>query len=338
MKRQLRDSVANHSARQGEAMKNASSHTVGVVLLALALSGCQPQVMFVRDDGGVWKVFRMRADGSAQQNVSPSGPTMFAYPDVSPDGNRIAYTDGQRIFVSNRNDIGGSSQVVMSTGTGRKTFLRWSPDQLTIAYTQFISGTQAAIWLADATGASSLQVTFPTGSQSDGFGHDFYLSSAGAQYLIYSRNNQLYSMYFNGTQPATQVLSADGISTRHTLPAVSPNNKFLAYRYAFVHAALGTIDGVHVVDIGTWQSRYNIMLPTAEVKQGSIAGIAFSCNSKRVFVAAESATGPAGMREVYSVNLDGTDLRRLTNNSVFDSQPNAVPRPCWWAIWPFASN
>jgi Tol biopolymer transport system component len=221
----------------------------------------------------------------------------------------------------------------MSTGTGQKTFLRWSPDQLTVAFAQVISGTQVGIWLADVTGASSLQVTFPSVSQSDGFGHDFYRNAAGAQYLIYSRDGQLFSMFFNGTQPATAITSASP-STKAAFPAVSPNNKLLAYRHSFTHGALGTMHQVQVVDIGTWQSRYGILLP-AMIKQGTASAIAFSCDSERVFVAAEPAAGPAGTREIYSVNLDGSDWERLTNNSVFDSQPNAVPRPCGFTLWPF---
>ena len=70
------------------------------------------------------------------------------YPAVSPDGDRIAYTDGQRVFTSNRGDIGGSSQRLLSTGAGRKTFLRWSPDQLTVAYAEFGTGTQVSLFLA----------------------------------------------------------------------------------------------------------------------------------------------------------------------------------------------
>ena len=274
------------------------------------------------------KILQMNGDGSSQSNVSPSGSTPFMYPDVSPDGEKIAYTDGQRVFTSNRGDIGGSSQRLLSTGTGRKTFIRWSPDQLTVAYAEFFAPTQVALWLAATSGANSLQVTWPTGSQSDGWGHDFYRDANGAQSLVYSRDEQLYSMYFNGTQPATRILN-DGPTFQQSLPTISPDNSLLAFRSATMLMAQGAIDHIRVVTVGTWQNRYGIVLPSAQIRPGSISGISFSCDNQKLYVAADPVTAPAGMHEIFSVKLDGTGLTRLTNNGVFDSQPNAVPAPCY---------
>jgi Tol biopolymer transport system component len=309
---------------QGKGRLFASMAAVSLLLMA----GCQQSVMFVRDEGGVWKTFQMNEDGSSQSNVSPSGSTRVMYPDVSPNGERVAYTDGLRVFTSNRGDIGGSSQRLLSTGTGRKTFLRWSPDQLTVAYAEFFTPTQVALWLADASGASSLQVTWPTGSQSDGWGHDFYRDANGVQYLVYSRDGQLHSMYFNGTQPATRIVN-DGPTVHQSLPIVSPDNSLLAFRSATMLAPQGTLDHIRVVGVGTWQNRYAILLPAAQIRPGSISGISFSCDNQKLYVAADPVTSPAGMHEIFSVKLDGTGLTRLTNNGVFDSQPNAVPVPCY---------
>jgi len=296
--------------------------------IAFLAGGCTDQLVFVRDDGGVRKIFRMDSDGGAQQRISPAGATTHMYPDVSPDGQKIAYTDGIRVFISNLGDIGGSSQVQLSTGTGTKTWLRWSPDQQVIAYTQFISGTQAGIWLAATSGVNSLQVTFPTGSQSDGGGHDFYLGPGSVQNLVYSRSGTLYTMFYNGTQPATPITSSGTATNTHTLPVVSHDNKLLAYRLAYMLASVGTIDAIQVVEVGTWAPRFAVILPSPQVRQGSISAIAFSCDDQRLYVTVETAAGAGDRHEVYSVKLDGGDLRQLTSNAVFDSQPSAISQPC----------
>jgi hypothetical protein len=135
-------------------------------------------------------------------------------------------------------------------------------------------------------------------------------------------------MYFNGTQPATRIVN-DGPTVHQSLPIVSPDNSLLAFRSATMLAPQGTLDHIRVVGVGTWQNRYAILLPAAQIRPGSISGISFSCDTQKLYVAADPVTSPAGMHEIFSVKLDGTGLTRLTNNGVFDSQPNAVPVPCY---------
>lgn len=304
---------------------NAGRAGALAVCAAMAVTACT-NVLFVRDDGGVKKIYRMTSTGGNQRSVSPAGAVVYSFPAISPDGQKVAYTDGKKIFTSKLGDIGGASQLELSTQPGRKAFLRWAPSQLVVGYTQFSPSNQGSLWLAATSGVNSLRVTFPTGSDSDGFGFDFYLGPNNVQNIVYSRNGRLYTMYFNGTQPATAITNP-GASTRHTLPTVSHDNRLLAYRIT-TQLTTGTLEAIHLVEIGTWASRHSIVLPSTLIERGTISAIAFSCNDQRLYVAARAAMGTGERREIYSVRLDGSDLQRLTNNTVYDSQPEAEPPPC----------
>ncbi len=300
---------------------------VMLISAAALITGCN-RILYVTDDGGVRKIHQMNSGGSNQELVSPANATVYTFPDVSPDGAKVAYTDGQQIFISNLGDIGGNSQIQLSTGPGKKTWLRWAPSQLVIGYNRFSPANQGSVRLSATSGVNFLQATFPTGSESDNGGLDFYLGSNGVQNLIYSRDGRLYTMFFNGTQPATAITNPSGTS-RHTIPVVSHDNDLVAYRFSTQLAASGTIDAIHVLETDTWVSRHSIVLPSTHIKPGSISAIDFSCNDQRLFVAAEAASGTGSRREIFSVKFDGTGLNQLTSNAVYDSQPAAIPSPCY---------
>ncbi len=122
-------------------------------LLGLFVS-CEGLV-FVREDNGIKHVYKMRYNGSSQMPFSPITGTTYDYPDISPDGTKIAYTDGQNVFLSDLNDMGGSSQQQLSTPSGIKTHVRWAPQQQVIGYANTVSGT-ASIFLSATNGVNFL--------------------------------------------------------------------------------------------------------------------------------------------------------------------------------------
>ena len=291
-------------------------------LLSL-LMGCE-SLVFVREDGGVRRIYKMKYNGTGQGLFSPSSGTTYSYPDVSPGGDRVAYTDGQGVFISDLDDIGGNSQQPLATPPGRKAHIKWAPKEEVVGYAKFDNG-RASIFLSATNGINWLQVTFPTGSQSDGGGHDFYLSN-NVQYLVYSRDGDLYSMFYNGTHPPTQITNTPGVTMVETLPVVSHDNQILAYRVAYHLEHMPTFDYIQMVDIGTWTPRSAVILQPP-VASGTISAIAFSCDDKRLYVAAGTSSA-AESKEIFSVKLDGSDQQQLTSNSVFDSNPDAIPTPC----------
>ena len=287
------------------------------------LVGCE-SLVFVREDSGVKHIYKMRTNGSSQTPYSPITGTSYDYPDVSPDGNKIAYTDGQNVFISDLGDIGGSSEHQLTTPAGTKTHVRWAPKQEVVGYANSAGGT-ASIFLSAIDVANNLQVTFPTGSQSDAGGLDFYTAN-DIQYMVYSRDGELYSMYYNGTQAAVPITNSPGPTIKETLPVISHDNSLLAYRVSYQLAAYGTVDYIQIVEVGTWSSQQAFTLQPPAVR-GSISAIAFSCDDERLYVAARTSTA-ADSREIFSIKINGTDQQQLTVNSIYDSKPDAIPTPC----------
>jgi Tol biopolymer transport system component len=296
-----------------------------VILFSLLglLVGCG-SIVFVREDSGIKHIYKMRYDGSSQMPFSPITSTPYDYPDVSPDGTKIAYTDGQNVFFSDLNDIGGSSEQQLPAPPGTKAYLRWAPQQQVIGYANFVSGT-ASIILSATNGLNYLPATYPTGSQSDDGGLDFYLDN-NIQYIVYSRNGELYTEFYNGTQFPVLITNTPGSLILETLPVVSHDGQLLAFRVSYKLAHLGTVDYIQIVEIGTWASQ-NVIMLQPPVVGGTISSIAFSCNDVRLYVAAKTSS-TAGSREIFSTKLDGSDQQQLTNNSVYDSKPDAIPTPC----------
>lgn len=298
--------------------------TIFCILLCLSV-GCA-ELVFVREDGGTRRIYKMRDNGTSVQLFSPNTATTYSYPDVSPNGDKIAYTDGQNVFISNLGDIGGSSEQQLSTPPGTKSWIRWATQHPVVAYANRDTvSNRASIFLSATSGVNFLQATFPTVSQSDGFGHDFYLNN-NVQDLVYSRNGDLYSMFYNGTQPPTQITNTPAIM--ETLPVVSHDGRLMAYRISIQLMPTGTRDTIRIVDVGSWSGRYAFELQPP-VAKGTISAIAFSCDDKRLYIAAKTASTSDNDREIFSVKLDGSDQKQVTNNTVLDSYPDAVLEPCW---------
>lgn len=291
----------------------------GIIFLTL---GCE-SLVFVRKDGGVHHIYKMRGNGSLQAPVSPLTATPFDYPDVSPDGTKIAYTDGAKVYISDIDDIGGDTARELTTPPGTKSFIRWAPNQEVVGYANRDSST-TKIYLSAVNASNFLQVTFPAGTQSDDGGLDFYLDN-NVQRMVYSRDGDLYSMYYNGAQPADRITNTPQATFRVTLPVFSHDNMLLAYRVSFKLAATGTIDYIQVVEAGTW-SPVNAIMMQPPVVRGSVSSIAFSIDDNRLYVAARTSDA-ADSREIFSIKLDGSDQQQLTNNNVYDSKPDAIPTP-----------
>jgi Tol biopolymer transport system component len=290
-----------------------------LAMLFLTL-GCE-NLVYVRKDSGVNHIYKMRDNGDAQMSISPPSTMPFDYPDVSPDGSKIAYTDGEKVFISDINDIGGATTQELATPPGAKSFIRWAPNQEVVGYANG-DGNTAKIYLSAINVANFLQVTFPAGTQSDNGGLDLYLGN-NVQRMVYSRDGKLFSMFYNGTQPASPITSNSGATLHETLPVFSHDYNLLAYRVSYQLAAFGTVDYIQVVATGTWSAVQSIILQPPVVK-GSISAIAFSKKDNRLYVAARTSDA-AESREIFSVNLDGSDQRQLTENTVYDSRPDAIP-------------
>jgi Tol biopolymer transport system component len=300
--------------------------TLSSLFLAfLILSGCA-RVVFVSDRDGQQQIYKSWAGGSFPTNVSNNNYT-DDFPDISPNADRIVFASlreeaGQNLYTMN---LAGDDLQQLTTGVGQRIRPRWAPNDL-IAFVYPAYSQNAQIWTVKSDGTELVQVTFPTAMESDDGGHDFY---AAGQRLVFSRfdrttrKTDLYTTATDLSGSVQRITQTPDIS--EMLPAVSHDGLLLASS-AFYHTPSRFT--LRIFNVGSWTMVREINLPPPA--ESNISGISFSRNDQRLFFSAKAAGVPTpnqeDRQEVFSIKLDGTDLKRLTTNQAYDSQPVAIGR------------
>jgi Tol biopolymer transport system component len=296
---------------------------IGLVLSCLTiLSGCE-RVVFVSERDGHAQIYRMAQFGWWQRNISDNTFTDH-FPDVSPDATRIVFSSlrdgpGENIYVMATD---GTGVTPLTSGTGQRTQPRWgATDRIAFQYPAYHRNTQ--IWTMNSDGTDLQQLTHPDMNESDDGGHDFY--EAGAM-LVFSRldwttqRRVLYTVKSDGTGTPVRVTTTQDVS--ETLPVVSHNGQLLAFR--LFHHATHT-DRIGVLNVGDWTPVSEIALQPPAAR--NISGIDFAKGDQRLYFSVQTSelTGnPIDVRqEIFSIKLDGSDQRRLTNNTAGDTWPVA---------------
>ncbi|MGH7862223.1 MAG: hypothetical protein ACREOS_08280, partial [Candidatus Dormibacteraceae bacterium] len=184
-----------------------------------------------RDVPTASQIYVMNADGSDQHALT-TGPLYSLYPDVSPDGTRIAYTVSKvddkgntlwaDLFVM-RSD--GSNALQLTSGH-HVHWPKWSPDGATIAFADDPSGAGSTqnIYLIPSTGGPIRQLTNTPGF--NGFpawapdGRIVFTSERDGK-----DHGQLYLMNADGSGQR-RLLSAPG---QYWEPSVSPDGRRIAF-------------------------------------------------------------------------------------------------------------
>jgi Tol biopolymer transport system component len=295
------------------------------------MAGCA-KIVFVSQRDGQEQIYSMWIDGSVQSNLS-GNQFSERFPDASPDGKKIAFSSdrdgvGENIFIM---DIDTGSVQQLTSGAHRKIRPQWSPQQDRIAYAGYSSGEGAAIFVKPLNGGAVIQVTRPDPDHSDSLGHAFYDNGTK---VIFARVNTsqggsgLYSKNADGTGEAVRILNT---STPATYPTISHNGQLLAYRIKGYMTGPGAPEWILVHEVGSWQKLAEFQLQAPVPGLGpNIRGITFSKEDDRLYVsarAADVASGGNNRLEIFSVKLDGSGQKRLTNNTAYDAWPSAVPLP-----------
>lgn len=301
------------------------------MLLVVWMVGCA-KIVFVSQRDGHSQIYRMWIDGSVQSNIS-GNQFSERFPDASPDGKKIAFCSdrdgvGENIFVM---EIDSGAVQQLTGGADRKIRPRWSPQQDRIAYAGYTSDEGAGIFVKPLDGGPVIQVTSPDEHHSDSLGHAFFDSGSK---IIFARaktaqgGSGLYYKNADGTGDAVRILNT---SEHATYPTISHDGKLLAYRIKGYMTGPGAPEWILVHEVGTWQKMAEFQLQAPVPGLGpTIRGITFSIEDDLLYVAARAADVAGGGNnrlEIFSVNLDGTGQKRLTENTSYDAWPSAVPMP-----------
>jgi Tol biopolymer transport system component len=234
-------------------------------------------------------------------------------PDVTHDGKWVAFKrvvgGFDRIIVRQAGDAAGTTERDLAQGLRP----RWSPAGDWILFRNL-----GKIYRVRPDGTSLTQITNPPAGVTDIFGHDFW----NANTIVFGRGTgtgqgQTVGIYLQDIATAT----VTGPVLPCSQPVVSHNGSRMIceIRYYF---GWGTMHYIQIYAVPSLQALNNISFmygPNPTTVQ-NVAGIAFSADDERLLFSGIPPNETT--REIYSIKLDGSDLKRLTTNSWDDVYPD----------------
>lgn len=253
----------------------------------------------------------INADGSGYKRLTTDDDVRHFYPSLSPDGQSAVYsafnTQSQRFEIYELNLASGAEKN-LTYAFGDLNAPEISPDGKTIVFTRYFNDTNIPnLWLMDRAGGNFRQVSGIAA-------WDPTWSPDGKQILFASDRDGTDQLY---------IINPDGTGLRKVtnLPALrgrsdwSPDGKFIV-----------TYSG------GPWKREVYVMNADGSNLQqlspggGNSQGPSFSPDGKWVaFTAYFDQPQDLNGCEIYILRVDGSDLRRLTNNDYCDYQPRWGP-------------
>jgi TolB protein len=288
-----------------------------LLLPAKAQQFAEGRIVFDSNRDGQDGIFVMDAEGANVTRIvlTPVG-RMSGFPDWSPDGKKIA-------FASNR-DGPTEIYVVNLDGTDLQRLTRsmpgvesispdWSPDGGRIAFVvQSLPGELQEIHVMNADGSQRHSVT---------------AGELRASFPAWSPDGQRIAFSSRQTR-ALYVMNADGSEARPIThrPLEGAAN-------AVPNAPAWSPDGKRIIFDGRWGGDWDIWTIDADGANqrqltqvgADTARAAWSPDGKRIAFHS-TRDRPTGKQpadyEIYVMDADGSNVRRLTSNSAFDAHPD----------------
>ena len=277
-----------------------------------------PRIAFTSDRDGNLEIYVMKPDGSGQTRLT-NNDAFDGKPTWSPDGRRIAFhsnrSGGFEIHVM---DADGSGQTRLTNSDGFDGNPAWSPDGRRIAFETDRDG-NFEIYVMNADGSGQTRLTKNTASDigptwsPDSRKIAFHSNRDDAD----GRNREIYVMNADGSRQ-TRLTNAGSVASL-IRPAWSPDGRKIAYT-AVVRTEGPSNPGIYVMDAdGSDQD--------AVAQYGGVEDYAaWSPDGSQILFSATSSVEGSKM-EIWTMNADGTGLKKLTNNTARDFGPAWSPDP-----------
>lgn len=261
-----------------------------------SIAGGTGRIVYVRN-GDIWA---MNDDGSSQSQIT-FDPALDAAPAWSPDGTEIVFMstrDGNpEIYLMNRD---GSGEIRLTVSPQEDNGPRWSPDGTRIVFFRRDGSDPAEIFTMNSDGTNPIQLTTEGGRDPD-------WSPDGSQIAFSSSRAGGSQIYLMGADGSGQVPLTTGGGFQ---PEWSPDGAEIAFAR---FDATASFDIYRTKVDGTGEALVFSSESIDELPTWSPDGreIAFSSRGDAL-----------GDIEIWSINLDGSDVANLTSNEIDEGSPD----------------
>jgi TolB protein len=245
-------------------------------------------------------------------NPDGSNPVRITYdvasdadPDISPNGQEIVFTSNQtqsgnnNIFVRARN---GAVRNLTNDPSATDEWARWSPDGKQIVFDSNRDGGVFEIYVVNADGTGT-----PTRLTNPPILDRYPSWSPNGKQIILRRGIDIYTVNADGSGTPTQLTSEVAPSFAQ-MPVWSPNGRYIAFmsfREGYCSVFRMNADGSEQINL-TMKDPGD--LPTAWCSRTP----AWSADGREIFFTSFRPT-TGGQNEIFVMNLDGTNVRQLTD-------------------------
>jgi len=252
----------------------------------------------------------INADGSGFRRLTTDNSKQHFYPSLAPDGRSVFYsafyeTNNYELYELKLED--GSVNRITNTGVV-ETAPELSPNGEQLAYARYNSNTERfQLYISERNGNNA-------GNIAGVSGWDPTWSPNGKQILFASNSNGPVQLY-------TVNLDGKGLKQISNLPAIRGRSDWSADgNYIVTYSGEPWKREIYIMNADGSNSRQ--LTPSG----GNSQGPSFSPDGKWVvFTAYFDHPDDDHGCEIYVIHIDGTDLRRLTDNDYCDYQPRWGP-------------
>jgi len=297
---------------QGQATVSATSEgksgSAAVTVQMLTVEG--PKITFNSDRDGNFEIYLMDPDGSNPINLTRH-PGTDIHPTWSPDGSRIAFASdrsGNDNFEIYSMNADGTDVVRLTNFAGWDLFPSWSGTK--IAFERWLDTLEEGaleIFVMNEDGTGPVNVT-----NNVDFARAPSLSSDGGRIVF--QTDRDFDVDFTEIDPEIFVMNADGtdpVNLTNTdeafdgLPEWSPDGSRIAFQSNRTGAGG---DGAGDTEVFVMDADGSNVV---KVTRGGCA--AWSPDGSHLVICRD--------RHIYSIAVDGTDLKRLTDHPFEDAWP-----------------